>query len=289
MKIRAETSDQHYDVLVVGSGFGGSVTALRLTEKGYRVGCSGGGPTLGRRRLCAEHLGCQALHVGTQTGAQGNSANTSAARCDGARGGRCRRRLTGLLQCALRAQIGCLLHRQAVGAHHGLASGTRSLLRPGQEDVGLRRKPDVHRRGRADQEGRRRDGRRAQLRTDAGRRLLRSRRPKGTRRGRRGSVLRRYGPTAQRLHRMRRMHDRLSPRRQEHPGEELSVPGGIGRRGHPSGAHRDCGATAARRWLPGRSPAGPAPGAGESTIEPSPPTTSSSPQARGVPNNCCTG
>ena len=38
MKIRAETSDQHYDVLVVGSGFGGSVTALRLTEKGYRVG-----------------------------------------------------------------------------------------------------------------------------------------------------------------------------------------------------------------------------------------------------------
>ena len=31
-------SKRDYDVLVIGSGFGGSVTALRLTEKGYKVG-----------------------------------------------------------------------------------------------------------------------------------------------------------------------------------------------------------------------------------------------------------
>jgi cholesterol oxidase len=40
------TSDQgyDYDVLVIGSGFGGSVAALRLTEKGYKVGVIEAGP-----------------------------------------------------------------------------------------------------------------------------------------------------------------------------------------------------------------------------------------------------
>jgi cholesterol oxidase len=36
-----------FDVLVVGSGFGGSVTALRLTEKGYRVGVLEAGARFG--------------------------------------------------------------------------------------------------------------------------------------------------------------------------------------------------------------------------------------------------
>jgi cholesterol oxidase len=40
-----------YDVLVVGSGFGGSVTALRLSEKGYRVGVLEAGRRFTRETL----------------------------------------------------------------------------------------------------------------------------------------------------------------------------------------------------------------------------------------------
>src|SRR3954449_669819 len=46
-----DDSAYDYDVVVVGSGFGGSVTALRLTEKGYRVGVLEAG-----RRFTAETL-----------------------------------------------------------------------------------------------------------------------------------------------------------------------------------------------------------------------------------------
>ncbi len=71
------TAQHDYDVLVIGSGFGGSVTALRLTEKGYRVGVLESGrrfedadfPTTSwdaRRFLWAPRLGClgiQRIHL----------------------------------------------------------------------------------------------------------------------------------------------------------------------------------------------------------------------------------
>lgn len=66
-----------YDVLVIGSGFGGSVSALRLTEKGYRVGVLEAGRRFAdadfprtswdlRKFLWAPRLGCtgiQRIHL----------------------------------------------------------------------------------------------------------------------------------------------------------------------------------------------------------------------------------
>jgi cholesterol oxidase len=66
-----------YDVLIIGSGFGGSVTALRLTEKGYRVGVLEAGRRFEdkdfaktswnlRKFLWAPQLGCygiQRIHL----------------------------------------------------------------------------------------------------------------------------------------------------------------------------------------------------------------------------------
>ncbi|MEV7564619.1 GMC family oxidoreductase [Streptomyces tanashiensis] len=48
---QADDAAYDYDVLVVGSGFGGSVTALRLTEKGYRVGVLEAGRRYSRATL----------------------------------------------------------------------------------------------------------------------------------------------------------------------------------------------------------------------------------------------
>ncbi|MEU2667500.1 GMC family oxidoreductase [Streptomyces sp. NPDC007164] len=48
---RTDDAAHDYDVLVVGSGFGGAVSALRLTEKGYRVGVLEAGRRFTRSEL----------------------------------------------------------------------------------------------------------------------------------------------------------------------------------------------------------------------------------------------
>ncbi|MFG1808864.1 GMC family oxidoreductase N-terminal domain-containing protein [Streptomyces sp. NPDC049040] len=47
----AEEDGYDYDVVVIGSGFGGAVSALRLTEKGYRVGVLEAGRRFARDEL----------------------------------------------------------------------------------------------------------------------------------------------------------------------------------------------------------------------------------------------
>ncbi len=75
--INRTATPHDYDVLVIGSGFGGSVTALRLTEKGYRVGVLEAGRRFEdadyprtswdvRKFLWAPRLGCtgiQRIHM----------------------------------------------------------------------------------------------------------------------------------------------------------------------------------------------------------------------------------
>ncbi|MFD8497927.1 FAD-dependent oxidoreductase [Amycolatopsis sp. NPDC059657] len=71
------TTEEDFDVIVVGSGFGGSVAALRLTEKGYRVAVIEAGRRFAddefaktswdlKRYLWAPQLGCygiQRIHM----------------------------------------------------------------------------------------------------------------------------------------------------------------------------------------------------------------------------------
>jgi cholesterol oxidase len=81
----------HYDVVVIGSGFGGSVTALRLAEKGYAVGVLEAGRRFAdaefprtswdtRRFLWAPRLGCfgiQRIDLLRSLGRRGRSGGSA--------------------------------------------------------------------------------------------------------------------------------------------------------------------------------------------------------------------
>ena len=71
-----------YDVLVIGSGFGGSVTALRLTEKGYRVGVLEAGAAVRGRGPPQELLASSEVPLsGPSSAATASSASTRSRDC----------------------------------------------------------------------------------------------------------------------------------------------------------------------------------------------------------------
>ena len=220
-----------YDVLVVGSGFGGAVSALRLAEKGYRVGVLEAGRRFAdgdfpatswqfRDYLWAPWARCFGIFrvnplrdvlVLSGAGVGGGSlvyANTLY------------RRRAGVLR------------RPAVARHHRLGRRARPALRPGHADARRHHVPAGLALGRGDARRRRGDGRRPHLRPRRRRGLLR-RREGGRETGRGGPrpVLRRRGARAPRLPALRRVHDRVPARREEHAGQELPAPrrGGGGR------------------------------------------------------------
>ena len=272
---------QHYDVLVVGSGFGGSVTALRLTEKGYKVGVLEAGRRFSDDEFAKTSWRVRKFLWAPQPRPLRHPAHPPAARRPRALRRRRRRRLAGLRQHALRAAEG-VLPGPAVGGHHRLAARARAVLRPGLAHARRHRgaAPDAARprlRG-----GGRGHGRRPHVQAHARRRLLR-RRPRRDRRPTRSSAASaRRAPGCQECG---SVHDRLPAQRQEHDAQELPRPRrGRGRHRAPDddragrSARGRRAATPSRRCAPARSGGGVR----------SPPTRSWSRRARTTPRSCCT-
>ena len=87
-----------YDVIVIGSGFGGSVAAMRAAEKGYRVGVHGSRQALARRGHPQDQLGCPQVCLAARCRDVRHPAHGVSGRCAGAVRRRCRRRIACLRQ-----------------------------------------------------------------------------------------------------------------------------------------------------------------------------------------------
>ena len=240
-------SQRHdYDWIVIGSGFGGSVAALRLAQKGYRVLVLESGRRFRdedfakstwdtRRYFFAPKLGCRGImrmslfrdiFIVSGAGVGGGSL--------------------GYANTLYRARRS-FFQDAGLGRPGRLGARARPALRHGRADA-RRHGRDLRHRRRPAAEG---DGgglrRRRHLPPHARGRLLRRERRRAPR-----PVLRRRGPGPQRLHALRAVHGRLPAQREEHAREELPVVRREARRARRARPHRDRRAPARRRGRVGR-------------------------------------
>ena len=130
-----------YDVVIIGSGFGGSVAALRAAEKGYRVGVMEAG-----RRWKDEDLpttiGIATLCVAARGRDVWNTEDRVPRRRPRPLGRRRRRRLARLCQ-HLVCPPEAVLRRPGMVWHHRLGRRIGAVHRPGTPDARRRSLP-VH-------------------------------------------------------------------------------------------------------------------------------------------------
>ncbi len=238
----------HYDVLVVGSGFGGSVTALRLTEKGYRVGVLEAGRRWAdedfpktswdlKKFIWAPKLGCkgiQRIHalpdilVLAGAGVGGGALNYANTLYEPKSDSFYRDRQWAHIT-DWRSELAPFYDQ----AKRMLAVVTNPTMTPSDEVI----QKVAEQMGVGDTFG-----------------LT----PVGVFFGRDGDKEPgvevddpHFGGAghAPRLHRVRRVHDRLPARREEHAGQELPLPGGEGGRTGAPRAHGHRRPAAGARWL----------------------------------------
>ena len=221
-----------YDVVIIGSGFGGSVTALRLTEKGYRVGVLEAGRRYAdeefaktswnlRKFLWAPRLGMygiQRIHLlrnvmilaGAGVGGGSlNYANTLYVPPEPFFADPQWKHITDWRD-ELMPHYDQAQRMLGVVTNPTFTDADR-ILKEVADDMGV---GDTF------------------VPTPVGR-VLRSGRHQDARQDGARPLLRRGRPDAHRVHRMRRVHDGLPLRSQEHVGEELSGFGGSSwRRSH---------------------------------------------------------
>ena len=206
-----------------------------------------------RPRVREDELASAQVAVGAEARAVRDSAHPRTQRRDDHGGSGRRRWLAQLRQHPVQASD-TVLHRPPMEPHHRLGGRAHPALRAGSSDAGRRHQSHCDRIGSSDADRRRTDGRGRYLHLDAGRRVLRCQdRPGGSAgRDRPGSVLRWSRTRADRVHRMWRVHDRVSGGREEHPDEELPRSRRAQRRNDHRPHHRRRTRAACRRYVGGR-------------------------------------